>query len=58
MIMPISQKLLKKSPSRCFSSCKQDIKLDQFSQQSTHCITAILENSSLGAPKTSLLGFQ
>ena len=29
-IMPISQKVFKKSPSRCISSCQQDIKLDQF----------------------------
>ena len=50
-IMPILQKVFKKkSPSRCISSCQQEIKLDQFSQQNTHCRTAILQNSSLGAP--------
>ena len=48
--MSISQKVFEKSPSRCISSCQQDIKLDQFSQQNTHCRTAILQNSSLGAP--------
>ena len=29
---------------------QQDIKLDKFAQQNTHCRTAILQNSSLGAP--------
>ena len=42
-------KVFEKSPSRCISSCQQDIKLDQFSQQNTHFRTAILQNSSLGA---------
>ena len=28
--------------------------LDQFSQQNTHCRTAILQNSSLGAPTYSV----
>ena len=38
-----------KSSSKCISSFQQDIKLDQFSQQNTHHITAFLQNSSLGA---------
>ena len=47
----------KESPSRCISSCQQHIKLDQFSQQNTHCRTAFLQNSSLGAPKNSSNAF-
>ena len=50
-IVLISQKIFKKSSSRCISSCQQDIKLDQFSQQNTHCRTVVLQNSPLGAPK-------
>ena len=41
---------LTKSARRRISSCQQDIKLDQFYQQNTNCRTAILQNSSLGAP--------
>ena len=37
-----------------YSSCQQDIELDQFSQQNTHCRAAILQNSSLGAPNLVL----
>ena len=44
------KKFFKKSPSRCILFCQQDKKLDQFSQQNTHCRTAILQKSSLGAP--------
>ena len=49
-IMPISQKLFEKSPSRRISSSQQDIKLDQFFQQNTNGGKAILQNSSLDAP--------
>ena len=45
-----TKSFLKKSYNICISSCQQNIKLDQFSQQNTHCRTAILQNSSLGAP--------
>ena len=47
---PLHKKFFKKSYNICISSCKQNIKLDQFSQQNTHCRKAILQNSSLGAP--------
>ena len=55
-ITPILTKIkfFKKSPSICISSCKQDMKADRFSQQNTQCRTAILQNSSLGAP---IIGF-
>ena len=47
----LTKSFLTKSPSRRISSCQQDIKLDQFSQQNTDCRTAILQNNSLGAHK-------
>ena len=42
------------SPIKSISSCQQGIKVNQFSQQNTHCRTAFLQNSSLGAPIRSL----
>ena len=42
--------LSKSFSNKCISSCQEDIKLDQFSLQNTHCRTAFLQNSSLGAP--------
>ena len=49
-----TKQLLKKSLSRCISisSCQLQIKLNQLSRQNTHCRTAFLQNSSLGAPET------
>ena len=52
-----TKSFLKKSPSRCISSCQQDIKLDQFSQQNTHSRAAILLNSSLGGPSSAKIIF-
>ena len=46
-----AKSFLKRSPSKSISSCQQHIKLDQFSQQNTHCRTTFLQNSSLGAPQ-------
>ena len=46
-----AKRFLKRSPSKCISSCQQHIKLDQFYQQNTHCRTAFLQDSSLGAPQ-------
>ena len=46
-----AKSFLKRSPSKCISSCQQQMKLDQFSQQNTHCRTAFLQNSWLDAPQ-------
>ena len=48
----LTKRFPKMCSSRCISSCQQHLKLDQFSQQNTHCRTAFLQNSSLGAPKS------
>ena len=53
---PLNEKFSEKSPSRCISFCQQQIKLEQFSQQNTYCRTALLQKSSLGAPKNRGMG--
>ena len=49
----LTKSFLKKSPSRCISSCHQHLKLDQFSQQYPLLSSFFLQNCSLGAPNIS-----
>ena len=52
----LTNRFLKKSPSRCISSCQQHIKLDQSSQQNTHSRTArwvlLIESQRIAVART------